>query len=197
MGSNSLEQAIDKILDKTGNEILSNLEKSHSASLRKIDDSLLVLEQEYDKIISDGIKEADKIKKQIIGSSDLDARNKQLRALEQAVDDVFVKALAQIANTDRNNDYAGLVKALLDESVERLGTTQVIVFTNSKDRNMIQSTISQFQDAEISDETIDCIGGVIVQSKDGTMKFDNTLDARIKRLKPLIRKEIATIFGVR
>ena len=28
------------------------------------------------------------------------------------------------------------------------------------------------------------------------MTFDNTLDARIDRLKPLIRKEIASKFGV-
>lgn len=197
MGSNSLEQAIDKILDKTGSEVLSSLEKSHSEHLQALDDSLPRLEQEYDKIISEGKKEADKIKKQIIGSSDLEARNKQLRALEQVVGDVFAKALEQIANTDRGGDYANLVRTLLDESTKILGTTGVVVFTNSKDRDVVQSAISQFSGAELSGEAIDCLGGVVVKSKDGTMKFDNTIDARIERLKPLIRKEIATIFGVR
>ena len=50
--------------------------------------------------------------------------------------------------------------------------------------------------SKLSSDTIDCIGGIIAKSKDGTMKFDNTLDARIERLKPLIRKEIASTFGV-
>ena len=45
---------------------------------KHLDDSLPKLEQEYDKIISDGKKEADKIEKQIVGSADLEARNKQL-----------------------------------------------------------------------------------------------------------------------
>jgi V/A-type H+-transporting ATPase subunit E len=36
----------------------------------------------------------------------------------------------------------------------------------------------------------------MIKSKDGTTSFDNTLDARIERLKPLIRKEIASQFGV-
>ena len=197
MGSNSLEQTIDKILDKTRNELVSGLEKSHSEYQQTLDDSLARLEQEYDKIISEGRKEAAKIKKQIVGSSDLDARNKQLLALESVVDDVFAKALDQIANIDRGSDYANLAKTLLKESVSVLGTTEVIVFTNSKDRDIIQSIISEFSGAELSADAIDCLGGVVVKSKDGMMTFDNTLDARIERLKPLIRKDIATIFGVR
>lgn len=197
MSSNSLEQAIDKILDKTENEAFSNLENSHSESLQKLDESLPGLEQEYDRIISEGKKEADKIKKQIIGSADLKSRNKQLMTLEQAVDDVFAKALERIENIQGDADYTQLIKTLLDESTGILGTTNVRVFTNSKDRNAVQSAASEFTGAELSDEEIDCIGGIVVQSKDGTMKFDNTIDARIERLKPLIRKEIASIFGVR
>ena len=151
------------------------------------------MEGEFDKIISDGKKEADKIEKQIIGSSDLEARNKQLMALEDAVDKVFTKALDQIANTDRSPD---LIKSLLDESTKILGTTDVTVYTNAKDNSVVQSVLSQFSGAELSSNQIDCIGGIIIKSKDGTMTFDNTLDARIERLKPLIRKEIASQFGV-
>jgi len=77
-----------------------------------------------------------------------------------------------------------------------LGTTEVIVSTNTKDKDLVQSTLSQFPGSELSSEPIDCLGGVIIKSKNGTMSFDNTLDARINRLKPLIRKEIASQFGV-
>ena len=56
--------------------------------------------------------------------------------------------------------------------------------------------LSGFTGSELSSDTIECIGGVIIKSKDGAMTFDNTLDARIERLKPLIRKDIAAKFGV-
>jgi V/A-type H+-transporting ATPase subunit E len=56
--------------------------------------------------------------------------------------------------------------------------------------------VSQFSGAEFSSETIECLGGIKAKSKDGAMTFDNTIDARIERLKPLIRKEIAAKFGV-
>jgi len=194
--NSSLEQSIDKILKKTEKEILLDLKNSGSDSKQTLDDSLTKLEQEYDKVISDGKKEANKIEKQIIGSSDLEVRNKQLLLLEEGVDKVFSKALDQIANVDRSGDYSNLIKTMLDESTKILGTTEVTVFTNAKDKDIVKSALSKFSGAELSSDTIDCLGGIIIKSKDGTMTFDNTIDARIERLKPLIRKEIASTFGV-
>ena len=195
--NSSLEKTIDKILDQTEHDILSNLDGAVSDSHQILDNSVTKLEDEYDKIVADGRKEADKLEKQIIGGSDIEARNKQLLALEDAVSRVFTKALDQISNSDRNGDYANLIKSLLDESTKVLGTSEVIVFTNSKDRDVVHSALSNFAGSELSSETIDCIGGVKIQSKDGAMKFDNTIDAKIDRLKPLIRKEIASKFGVK
>ena len=197
MTSNSaLEITIDKILQSTEKEVLSNIKSGLEESQQNLDDSIARLEGEYDKIISDGKKEADKIEKQIIGSSDLEARNKQLMVLEEAVDKVFSKALDQIANADRSGDYSNLIKTLLEESTQILGTSEITVLTNTKDKDVVQSTLSQFPGSELSSETVDCLGGIIVKSKDGAMTFDNTIDARIERLKPLIRKEIASKFGV-
>jgi V/A-type H+-transporting ATPase subunit E len=192
----ALEHTIDKILNKNEKDVLSNIQLALSESQKTIDNAMPKLEQEYDKIISDGKKEADKLEKQIIGSSDLEVRNKQLIALEMAIDKVFTKALDQIANTDRSSDYSNLIKTLLDESTKILGTTKVIVSTNSKDKDLVQSLLSKYHGAELSSQTINCLGGVIVKSKDGAMKFDNTIDARFQRLKPLIRKQISSKFGV-
>ncbi len=192
----ALEGTIDKILKNTENDILSSLKYALDDSQQNLDDSVTKLETEYDKIIADGKKEADKIEKQIVGGSDIEARNKQLLALESSVNRVFTTALEQITNSDRNSDYANLINSLLEESTQILGTTEVKVFTNSKDRDTVQSALSRFPGSELSSENIDCIGGVKLESKVGSMKFDNTIDAKIDRLKPLIRKEIASKFGV-
>ena len=197
MTSNTaLEQTIDKILTKTEKDILTNIQSALTESQQTLSDAIPKLEQEYNKILSDGKKEAEKIEKQIIGSSDLEARNKQLMALEDAVNKVFAKALEQISNADRSGDYANLIKSLLDDSTRILGTTEVTVYTNSKDKGVVESILSQFPGAALSSEVIDCLGGIIVKSKDGSMTLDNSIDARIERLKPLIRKEIASKFGV-
>lgn len=192
----ALESTIDKILTNTEKDIISNIKSSLAESQQKLEDSLPKLETEYDKIISDGKKEADKIEKQILGSADIEVRNKQLLALEEAVDRVFGKALEQITNADRSGDYSNLIKSLIEESTQILGTSEVMVFTNAKDKDIVQSTLSQFPGSELSPDVIDCIGGIIVKSKDGAMTFDSTIDARIDRLKPLIRKDVAAKFGV-
>ena len=197
MTSNSaLESTIDKILNNTEKDILDNLKSALDESQQSLDDSIPKLESEYDKIISDGKKEADKIEKQIVGSSDLEARNKQLRFLEEAVDKVFSTALDRIAKTDRSGDYSNLIKTLLNEATQILGTTEIVVLTSTNDREVVQSELPNLPGSELSNDTIDCLGGIIAKSKDGAMTFDNTIDARIERLKPLIRKEIAAKFGV-
>ena len=196
MTSSALETTINKILDQTEKSVISNVESALTESLKTLDDSVPRLEQEFDKIIADGRKEADKIEKQIMGSADIEARNKQLMALEDAVDRVFSKALEQIANADRSGDYSNLIRTMIEEATQILGTSDIAVSTNAKDRDVVQSALSQFPGAEMSSDAVDCLGGVVVKSKDGAMTFDNTIDARIERMKPLIRKEIASKFGV-
>lgn len=191
-----LEQTVDKILNQTESQILLNLKNSLEESQELLSKSLPKFEEEYDKITSDGNKEAEKLERQIIGSSDLQSRNKQLLLVEDSVQKVFVKAIEQIKNHDDTTDYSNLISVLLDESIKTLGTSDVIVYTNSKDKNVVQSTLSKFPGAELSSNTIDCLGGVIVKSKDETMTFDNSIDARIDRMKPLLRKAIASKFGL-
>jgi V/A-type H+-transporting ATPase subunit E len=194
--NSALESTIDKILTNTEKNIVSNIKSALDDSQQNLDDAIPKLDSEYDKIISDAKKEADKIEKQITGSSDIEARNKQLLALEEAVDRVFSTALDQIANADRSGDYSNLIKTLIEEAIQILGTSEISISTNTKDKDIVQSALSQFSGAELSSETINCLGGIKVKSKDGAMTFDNTIDARIERLKPLIRKEIAAKFGV-
>ena len=193
--SPALEKTVDKILNQSENELLVSLSQSLNDSKNTLSSFLSSLEQEYDKILADGKKEADKLQKQIIGNAALEARNKQLLLVEESVEKVFTKAIEKLNDLVRNEDYTKLVTQLLDESVKGLGTSNIIIECNSKDKSVVQSILSKFPGATLSSNTINCLGGVIVKSKDGSMSFDNTIDVRIERLKPLIRKDIANRFG--
>jgi len=196
MGSDSaLEQTVEKIIHNTEEQILSNLKEALKSSQDALSNSHVSLEQEYDRILSEGKKEAEKLEKQIIGNADLDSRNKQLVLIEESIEKVFDKAIKKIQDADRNSDYSKLISSMLEESIRTIGTPDIIIQTNSKDKSVVQSLLSKFQGATLSNDVIDCLGGIKVQSKDGTMKFDNTIDARLERLKPLIRKDIASKFG--
>lgn len=191
-----LENTIDKILNQTQDENLSSLKNSFKESLEILSKSQTFLEQEYDRIIDEGKKEAQKIEKQIIGGSDIESRNKQILLVEDSIQKVFEKAIEKIKSTNHDDSYSKLMEFLLEESTNALGTTDVIVYTNSKDKEIVKSLLSKFSGAELSNETINCLGGVEIKSKDGTMTFNNTIDARVDRMKPLIRKDIAKKFGI-
>ncbi|MBM2851690.1 MAG: synthase subunit [Candidatus Nitrosotenuis sp.] len=196
MGSDSaIERTVEKILHNTEEQILSSLKESLKSSQDALSNSHVSLEQEYDKIISEGKKEAEKLEKQIVGNADLASRNKQLVLIEESIEKVFVKAIKKIQDADRNSDYSKLISSMLKESIHTIGTPDITIQTNSKDKSVVQSLLSKFPGAILSQDVIDCLGGIKVQSKDGTMKFDNTIDARLERLKPLIRKDIASKFG--
>ena len=96
----------------------------------------------------------------------------------------------------KRQNYSNLISSLITEATEALGTSEVTVYTNSKDKDIVQSAISKISGAELSSEEIDCMGGIKITSKDGSMAFDNTIDARFERLKPLIRKNIAAKFNL-
>ena len=197
MSSNSaLESTIDQVLDRNSSEFSESLKNSLEEAQKTLSDSLPMLEEEYEKIMSDGKKEADKIAKQIVGSADLATRNKALLLVQESADKVLEKAKEKIQNMDRNSEYSSLITKLLTEATEALNTSDVIVYTNSKDKEVVQSAASKIPGAEMSNDAIDCMGGVKVTSKDGSMSFDNTIDARIELLKPLIRKDIAAQFNL-
>jgi V/A-type H+-transporting ATPase subunit E len=191
-----LESTIDKILRQTEIENLSSLKKSFEESLEILTKSQSSLEEDYDRIIDEGKKEAEKIEKQIIGSSDLESRNKEILLVEDSIKKVFEKAIEKISSSTRNDSYPKLIESLLEESINALGTNDVIISTNSKDKEIVQGLLSKFSGAELSSDSIDCLGGVEVKSKDGSMMFTNTIDSKIDRMKPLIRKDIATKFGL-
>jgi V/A-type H+-transporting ATPase subunit E len=196
MGVDSaLERTVEKILQNTEQQIVSSLKEALKSSQSMLANSQVSLEQEYDKILAEGKKEAEKLEKQIVGNADLDSRNKQLLLVEESIEKVFEKAIKKLQDTDRNNEYSKLISTLLQESIDAIGTSDIIVQTNSKDKSVVQSLLSKFPGATLSSDLIECLGGIKVQSKDGTMKFDNTIDARLDRLKPLIRKDIASKFG--
>ena len=196
MGVDSaLERTVEKILQNTQDQTVSSLTEALKASQAMLSNSQASMEQEYDKILAEGKKESEKLEKQIVGNADLESRNKQLLLVEESIEQVFQKAIKKIQDADRNNDYSKLISTLLQESIDTIGTSEIVIQTNSKDKPVVESLLSKFKGATLSTELIDCLGGIKVKSKDGTMTFDNTIDARLDRLKPLIRKDIASKFG--
>jgi V/A-type H+-transporting ATPase subunit E len=193
-----LEKTIDKVLSQREADLIEQIDSAYKESIDKLEASKSALDAEYTKIISLSQKQAENLKRQIIGSSRLVARNKQLILIERAVNDVFEKAKAKLSSlNDEGENYSTLIKKMLKEAVSEIPSEELIVECNTKDRELVKMAIEEISRENnkirmtLSDESLNVIGGIRIMSSDRSMSYDNTLDSRIERLKPLIRKDIA------
>lgn len=197
MSLNSLERTIDKVLSQKESALISEIDSALQNSLKNLESSKGSLQVEYANIIESSKKQAENLKRQIIGSSTLNARNKELVIIESAIDEIFNKAKEKLAKSNNEKDYEKLLTRMVQDSVAKLGS-EIIIQCNSADLKLVKKISSQeLSDKKmkitVSDEAIDIIGGIKAASVDGTMTLDNTLDSNIETLKPLIRKDIVQL----
>ncbi|MGI9010514.1 MAG: V-type ATP synthase subunit E [Nitrososphaeraceae archaeon] len=193
-----LERTIDQVIANKESELLTQLSKSYLESINNIDLSKSQIEGEYENIISNAEKKAENLKRQVIGSSKLSARNKELVLLEQAVNDVYVKAKEKLVLYSEQPNYKNMLIKTLDESIPNLGTFDIIIECLKRDveffKKQIESLSQKFnKKIKVQSNLKNSLGGFKIKSSDGTVTLDNTIDSRIERLKPLIRKNIAQI----
>jgi V/A-type H+-transporting ATPase subunit E len=195
--SSSLERTINKVISQAEADFITQIDSSFQESLKNLAASRTKLEAEYNRILEGARKQGDNLKRQIVGSSRLSARNRQLVLIESAVNDTFEKAKTILASSNKEKSYRLLMRKILEDSVMMIDSDQVIVECNKNDIDLVKEAISDsFNDnnkmkIKISDHPLNAIGGIRLTSADGSMTFDSTLDSRIERLKPLIRKNIA------
>jgi len=197
MSSNSLERTIDKVLSQKESALISEIDSALQNSLKNLESSKSSLQVEYDNIIESSRKQAENLKRQIIGSSTLNARNKELVIIESAIDEIFDKAKEKLSKSNNEKNYEKLLTRMIQDSSAKLGS-EIVIQCNKTDLDLVKKLVSQEASNKkskiiVSDEVVDIIGGIKAASVDGTMSLDNTLDSNIESLKPLIRKEIVQL----
>jgi len=196
MSSNSaLERTVNKVLSEKESDLIAQVDSAYHESMNNLESSKESVESEYERIIDSARKQAENLKRQIVGSTRLNARNKQLLLVEGAVNEVFEKAKLAMRSVEKDENYKQLMNRLVDEGLSAIGNDNMIIECNKTDIELVKK-LTAFTDRQkkiklaLSEKPIDVIGGVRVRSADLTLTYDGTLDSRIERLKPLIRKSI-------
>ena len=151
-------------------------------------------EEAVSKIIVTGVKQSESVKRQIIGAAELEARNIQLKALEKAVNSAFDSAIEAISE-EKGASYEKAMARLIQEGLDVIGL-KARVQCSSKDKSAVAAAVKRLSGKEkvsMDEDPIDTIGGVVLASPDGSVRFDNTFEARLERMRPILRKEVAAI----
>ena len=191
----ALERTIDKVLAQREADLIKRLDSAYEESIANLESSRTNLESEYLRIVEGAKKLAENLRRQIIGSSRLSARNKELVIIETAINDAFERAKVKMASSNNMQSYKALITIMLESSISEMGSDEIIVECNNNDFEVVKDAIANLHNnnkvrLRLSDKPINVIGGIRLRSADGSITYDNTLDSRIERLKPLIRKNI-------
>lgn len=189
----ALDRTVDKVLAQKQEEFMTQIDSAYQEAASNLESSKSSLRSEYEKIIQGSKKQAENLKRQILGSKRLESRNQELLLIEMAVNDYFEKARERFRDLPRDKEYKSMINEMIDDCISAIGTEEIIIESNEKDSKMISEIISKKSKKmklSLSEKPINVIGGLRAMSADGSLTYDSTLELRMERLKPLIRKEI-------
>jgi V/A-type H+-transporting ATPase subunit E len=159
-------------------------------------------DQIYRDIISQAKANADAEKRKIASVTEVEMRNRLLQTKETLVDVAFEKALVELKKFVETKNYNDYLLKLIQDAAKKIGQKELVVQVNAKDRDLLTPEVLKHLskklhcELKLSDKTEDYIGGCIIQTEDGKIIYDVTIDNRLQELKPVLRVEIAKmLFG--
>ncbi len=159
-------------------------------------------DQNYQTIINQAKTKAENEKRKITSVTEVEMRNLLLQIKEDLVDSAFEKALVKLQDFVKTEEYHEHLLKLIEEVAKRIDSKNLMVQVNAEDKAWLtQDMLSRLskklrRELKLSDETEDFIGGCKIQTVDGKITYDSTIDNRLQELKPTLRVEAAKIlFG--
>lgn len=118
---------------------------------------------------------------------------------ETLVDTALDQARGRLASIRLDTCYPAVLRRLTEEAFDELGVSieeigKTRVEADRRDRSLMERILFDLGlDLPVSYE-LDCWGGLIVRSEDGRVVIVNTLEARLERATPYLRRHLAALF---
>jgi V/A-type H+-transporting ATPase subunit E len=159
-------------------------------------------DQNYRAIINEAKANAAAEKRKIASITEVEMRNRLLQTKEDLVDVAFEKALVELKNFVKTEEYKDYLLKIIEAAAEKIGQKNLTIQVNAKDKGWLTPDVLKrlskklHCELKVSDKAEGYIGGCIIQTEDGKIINDVTLDNRLQELKPVLRVELAKIlFG--
>ncbi len=156
-------------------------------------------DQSYQSIVSQAKAQAEAEKRKILSLAEVEIRNRILKIKEEIVDAAFNRSVEKLNAFVKTKQYRDYFLRLVEDSSKKIGFKYLIIHVNAKDKAWLKQVsldnLSRKVQLEIklSDQAENFIGGVRIETADGKILYDNTIDNRLQELKPYLRGEVAKI----
>jgi vacuolar-type H+-ATPase subunit E/Vma4 len=152
-------------------------------------------ETEGKQILERARQEAASIRSQCIAAAELGARTLKLERRERLLDSVFDAVQQRLSAVQQWTDYGQIVRQLSNEAVAQLGAPSARIRADVRTRAMLAdgmlAEIASQAGVELElGEPLQRGTGVIAETVDGHRQYDNTLEARLSRLRGALRAPV-------
>lgn len=180
------------------NKILNEAKKQAKEIQQKGKD---LAEKEKSLILESRVKTIKEQEKQQIASLNLQARREILLKKEEEITKTFDLAKNELKNFNKKAEYDKILEALIIEAGIAVGGGNLSIFVRKEDQAKVKDLTSLAKEVtkitgnkcsmQLSKETINTIGGVVLKSDDGSISINNTFEARLEQKYNEIRTKVA------
>jgi len=211
----------DKGVDKMISHIEAEAEKEISETLlkaREEADTIIKAAQEKarretERLLSNGKRVASLEGQKIIAEARINVRRKRMDSQEEAIVasfDAAQKALEELAEKGKRNNltYKDIMFNLIVSASEIVAGNKLELVFNQRDsktfnkemlreaRESVKKRTGREISLSLTDDTIQCLGGVVVRDLEKQVEVHNTLETKLNQLKENLRVDVAKIlFG--
>lgn len=155
--------------------------------------------QNYQTLMNQATNKAEGERRKIASVTEVEMRNRLLQAKEGLVNAAFDKALVKLKDFVTTEEYHGYLLQLVEEVARRIGQKELVIHVNANDKrwltpDMLNRLSKKLHcDIKLSKQTEAFIGGCKIETLDGKISYDSTIDNQLKELKPTLRVKVAKI----
>jgi len=191
------------------NEVLEDVQKEAQAIILKAENEAKQIlttakehaDQNYQIVISQARGKAENERRKIASVTEVEIRNRLLQTKEELVDAAFEKTITKLKKFTATKEYKVYLLNLIEQTAKQIKSNSLLVQIDAKDKTLEQTDIDALSKKlncklTFSSKTEEFIGGCKIETEDGKITYDNTIDNRLRELKPALRVEVAKIlFG--
>lgn len=154
---------------------------------------------ERSEILDRACQEAERLRGQVIATTQMKARTLELDHREKLLQSVFTSALQELHSVEQWTNYQEIALSLVREALLQLNSNKMKIrvdeYTKKFLTDQVLEEISKELKVHVSfGKPLDLQGtGVIVETDDGHLQFDNTLETRLTRLQNTLRSPVYRI----
>jgi vacuolar-type H+-ATPase subunit E/Vma4 len=195
----SLEENIENLSRAVNSEAKTEADRVLAEAKSKSDTILQHAKKqaaaERDEILDQAQQEVNRLHDQAISTTRMKARTMELDFREKMLEKVFVESLQQLPSIQQWTDYSQIAQQLIQEAVELLKSDTLQVRVDKKTRGFITDPIlaglAKKLNVKLSfGKPLEQGTGVIVETADGHLIYDNTLETRLNRVQNSLRSPV-------